>query len=76
MVIGANGIVNPAAQEDPNSPVAGMPEVWKAKQVFVSKRGQGTGCSGIETPLVYKENTRMLYGDAKESLSAFLQKIG
>ncbi|MDQ7264175.1 NAD(P)(+) transhydrogenase (Re/Si-specific) subunit beta, partial [Paracoccus sp. PS-1] len=64
IVIGSNDIVNPAAQEDPNSPIAGMPvlEVWKAKQVFVSKRGQGTGYSGIENPLFYKENTRMFYG--------------
>lgn len=69
IVIGSNDIVNPAAQEDPNSPIAGMPvlEVWKAKQVFVSKRGQGTGYSGIENPLFYKENTRMFYGDAKKS---------
>lgn len=61
IVIGSNDIVNPAAQEDPNSPIAGMPvlECWKAKQVFVSKRGQGTGYSGIENPLFYKENTRM-----------------
>jgi len=67
IVIGSNDIVNPAAQEDPNSPIAGMPvlEVWKAKQVFVSKRGQGTGYSGIENPLFFKENTRMFYGDAK-----------
>ncbi|SLN31051.1 NAD(P) transhydrogenase subunit beta [Aquimixticola soesokkakensis] len=77
IVIGSNDIVNPAAQEDPNSPIAGMPvlEVWKAKQVFVSKRGQGTGYSGIENPLFYKENTRMFYGDAKESLNALLPKI-
>ena len=61
IVIGSNDIVNPAAQDDPNSPIAGMPvlEVWKAKQVFVSKRGQGTGYSGIENPLFFKENTRM-----------------
>jgi H+-translocating NAD(P) transhydrogenase subunit beta len=74
IVIGSNDIVNPAAQEDPNSPIAGMPvlEVWKAKQVFVSKRGQGTGYSGIENPLFYKENTRMFYGDAKKSLDALL----
>ncbi|KII11775.1 NAD(P)(+) transhydrogenase (Re/Si-specific) subunit beta, partial [Phaeobacter sp. S60] len=67
IVIGSNDIVNPAAQEDPNSPIAGMPvlECWKAKQVFVSKRGQGTGYSGIENPLFFKENTRMFYGDAK-----------
>ena len=66
IVIGSNDIVNPAAQDDPNSPIAGMPvlECWKAKQVFVSKRGQGTGYSGIENPLFFKENTRMFYGDA------------
>ncbi len=77
IVIGSNDIVNPAAQDDPNSPIAGMPvlEVWKAKQVFVSKRGQGTGYSGIENPLFYKENTRMFYGDAKASVSSLLGKI-
>ncbi|MBU3030209.1 NAD(P)(+) transhydrogenase (Re/Si-specific) subunit beta [Paracoccus marinaquae] len=74
IVIGSNDIVNPAAQEDPNSPIAGMPvlEVWKAKQVFVSKRGQGTGYSGIENPLFFKENTRMFYGDARESVNKLL----
>lgn len=74
IVIGSNDIVNPAAQEDPNSPIAGMPvlEVWKAKQVFVSKRGQGTGYSGIENPLFFKENTRMFYGDAKASIDKLL----
>ena len=77
IVIGSNDIVNPAAQEDPNSPIAGMPvlECWKAKQVFVSKRGQGTGYSGIENPLFFKENTRMFYGDAKKSLDALLPMI-
>ena len=77
IVIGSNDIVNPAAQEDPNSPIAGMPvlECWKAKQVFVSKRGQGTGYSGIENPLFYKENTRMFYGDAKKSIDALLPMI-
>ncbi|WP_108482092.1 NAD(P)(+) transhydrogenase (Re/Si-specific) subunit beta [Oceaniglobus ichthyenteri] len=77
IVIGSNDIVNPAAQDDPNSPIAGMPvlEVWKAKQVFVSKRGQGTGYSGIENPLFFKENTRMFYGDAKKSLDELLTKI-
>jgi NAD(P) transhydrogenase subunit beta len=78
IVIGSNDIVNPAAQDDPNSPIAGMPvlEVWKAKQVFVSKRGQGTGYSGIENPLFFKDNTRMFYGDAKASLDNLLTKIG
>ncbi|EIM26468.1 NAD(P)(+) transhydrogenase (Re/Si-specific) subunit beta [Microvirga lotononidis] len=77
IVIGSNDIVNPAAQEDPNSPIAGMPvlEVWKAKQVFVSKRGQGTGYSGIENPLFYKGNTRMFYGDAKASIDQLVQAI-
>jgi len=77
IVIGSNDIVNPAAQDDPNSPIAGMPvlEVWKAKQVFVSKRGQGTGYSGIENPLFFKENTRMFYGDAKASIDQLLTMI-
>ncbi|MEJ6397892.1 NAD(P)(+) transhydrogenase (Re/Si-specific) subunit beta [Yoonia sp. 208BN28-4] len=77
IVIGSNDIVNPAAQDDPNSPIAGMPvlECWKAKQVFVSKRGQGTGYSGIENPLFFKDNTRMFYGDAKASLDSLLPKI-
>ncbi|MFD0915553.1 NAD(P)(+) transhydrogenase (Re/Si-specific) subunit beta [Pseudahrensia aquimaris] len=77
MVVGSNDVVNPAAQDDPNSPIAGMPvlEVWKAKQVYVSKRGQGAGYSGVENPLFFKENTRMLYGDAKASVDALLQKL-
>ncbi|MCC1493625.1 NAD(P)(+) transhydrogenase (Re/Si-specific) subunit beta [Cognatishimia sp. F0-27] len=77
IVIGSNDIVNPAAQDDPNSPIAGMPvlECWKAKQVFVSKRGQGTGYSGIENPLFFKDNTRMFYGDAKKSLDDLLTRI-
>ncbi len=77
IVIGSNDIVNPAAQEDPNSPIAGMPvlEVWNAKQVIVSKRGQGTGYSGIENPLFYKDNTRMFYGDAKASLDQLLTQL-
>ncbi len=77
IVIGSNDIVNPAAQDDPNSPIAGMPvlRVWEARQVFVSKRGQGTGYSGIENPLFYKDNTRMFYGDAKVSINALLPLI-
>ena len=77
IVIGSNDIVNPAAQDDPNSPIAGMPvlECWKSKQVFVSKRGQGTGYSGIENPLFFKENTRMFYCDAKASLDKLLGMI-
>ncbi len=77
IVIGSNDIVNPAAQDDPNSPIAGMPvlEVWKAKNVFVSKRGQGAGYSGIENPLFFKENTRMFYGDAKASVDSLLPLV-
>ncbi|MFX0542442.1 NAD(P)(+) transhydrogenase (Re/Si-specific) subunit beta [Roseovarius sp. S4756] len=77
IVIGSNDIVNPAAQDDPNSPIAGMPvlRVWEAGQVIVSKRGQGTGYSGIENPLFYKDNTRMFYGDAKTSMTSLLPLI-
>ena len=77
IILGANDIVNPAAQEDPNSPIAGMPvlEVWKARQVIISKRGQGRGYSGIENPLFYKDNSRMLYGDAKTSLDQILAQV-
>ena len=77
IILGANDIVNPAAQEDPNSPIAGMPvlEVWKARQVIISKRGQGRGYSGIENPLFFKDNARMLYGDAKASLDQILSSI-
>ena len=77
LVIGSNDTVNPAAQEDPASPIAGMPviEAWKAGQVFVLKRGQGRGYSGIENPLFFRENVRMLYGDAKESLETLLATL-
>ena len=77
IILGANDIVNPAAQEDPNSPIAGMPvlEVWKARQVIISKRGQGRGYSGIENPLFFKDNSRMLYGDAKASLDQILAAL-
>ena len=77
IILGANDIVNPAAQEDPNSPIAGMPvlEVWRARQVVISKRGQGRGYSGIENPLFFRDNSRMLYGDAKASLDQILGQI-
>jgi len=74
IVIGANDIVNPSALDNPNSPIAGMPviEVWNAKNVIVSKRGMATGYAGVENPLFFKENTRMLFGDAKDSVNALL----
>ena len=76
-MVGANDIVNPAAQDDPGSPIAGMPvlEAWKARQVIISKRGQGRGYSGIENPLFFKDNSRMLYGDAKSSLDQILASL-
>jgi NAD(P) transhydrogenase subunit beta len=77
IVIGANDIVNPAAQEVPDSPIAGMPvlEPWFGKNTIVLKRGMATGYAGVENPLFYKENTRMLFGDAKESLESLFKRI-
>ena len=74
IVIGANDIVNPSALEDPNSPIAGMPviECWRGTHTVVMKRGMSTGYAGVENPLFFKENTKMLFGDAKESLSQVL----
>ena len=77
MVIGANDIVNPAALEDPGSPIAGMPvlEVWNAATVVVMKRGKGAGYAGIENPLFVRPNTRMLYGDARVSTEALVAAL-
>ena len=77
VVIGANDIVNPSALEDANSPIAGMPviECWKGTTTIVLKRSMATGYAGVDNPLFYKENTRMLFGDAKESIEAVLKGL-
>ncbi|MDR0218447.1 MAG: Re/Si-specific NAD(P)(+) transhydrogenase subunit beta [Enterobacteriaceae bacterium] len=77
LVIGANDTVNPAAQDDPNSPIAGMPvlEVWKAQNVIVFKRSMNTGYAGVQNPLFFKDNTQMLFGDAKTSVDAILRAL-
>ncbi|MEU2200554.1 Re/Si-specific NAD(P)(+) transhydrogenase subunit beta [Isoptericola sp. NPDC019482] len=77
LVIGANDTVNPAAQDDPSSPIAGMPviEAWKARDVVVFKRSLATGYAGVQNPLFFRENTRMLFGDAKEQVDKIVQAL-
>ena len=77
VIIGANDIVNPSAMDDPNSPIAGMPvmECWKGETTIVLKRGMATGYAGVDNPLFFKENTRMLFGDARDSLDAVMKAI-
>ena len=77
LVIGANDIVNPSALNDPSSPIAGMPVIhaWEARTVVVLKRGMGKGYAGVVNPLFLKDNTRMYYGDAKDSIGNLLPKI-
>jgi NAD(P) transhydrogenase subunit beta len=77
IVIGANDIVNPSALDEPDSPIAGMPvlECWKGSTTIVLKRSMATGYAGVQNPLFFKENTRMLFGDAKDSLEAVLKVL-
>jgi NAD(P) transhydrogenase subunit beta len=77
LVIGANDTVNPAAAEDPSSPIAGMPvlKVWEAEEVIVFKRSMASGYAGVQNPLFFRDNTRMLFGDAKERVEDIVRAL-
>jgi NAD(P) transhydrogenase subunit beta len=77
LVIGANDTVNPAATDDPGSPIAGMPvlKVWEAENVVVFKRSMNTGYAGVQNPLFFRENSRMLFGDARERVEDILRAL-
>jgi NAD(P) transhydrogenase subunit beta len=77
LVIGANDTVNPAAMEDPGSPIAGMPvlRVWEAEHVVVFKRSMSTGYAGVQNPLFFRDNSRMLFGDARERVEDILKSL-
>jgi len=77
LVIGANDTVNPSAEDDPSSPIAGMPviQVWHAKEVIIFKRSMATGYAGVQNPLFFKQNSAMLFGDAKERVEDILKAL-